>query len=352
MAMDRHTEAVDVYSVLKPVFFASKVLGLWPYNAVGDIGNRRITVTVSAVIYSIAMLILNAGVFAYGLFPLMMSWESICSSSEHILCLATLCHAVSAYFTCLIGCRQTARQFLRLNDLIWKTYYSAWRKDVQLLLTVQILNVIMIVTGGVLEISQDIIAFNVSHKVLVYMLYYTADLAGFMSEHQFVAFIHILKRTVQNCNKHIDALRQNDDVLNDPPYANETKRQESALFTVSNNSVTSNREKIHSKVMRFKQLRELHASACDIAESVNAIYSPMLLLSVARSFTSLTHILYYFLLSFIVQKTSSLCVFTTNGSYFVWLIYCSARLISLVYFTAVTANEVSHKVQYSNFLSN
>jgi hypothetical protein len=204
----------------------------------------------------------------------------------------------------------------------------------------------MIVTGGVLEISQAIIAFHWSHKVLLYLLYYTADLAGFMSEHQFVAFINILKRTVQNCNKHIDAIRQNDDVLNDPPYANETNRQESALFTVSNNSVTSNRVKFYSKVMRFKQLRELHDSACDIAESVNAIYSPMLLLSVAKSFTSLTFILYYILMSFIVQKTSSFCEFTTNGSYFVWLIIYSARLISLVYFTAASANEVSHKVQY------
>jgi len=48
--MDRHTEAVDVYSILKPVFFISNVFGLWPYNAVGDIGDHRITVTVSAAI--------------------------------------------------------------------------------------------------------------------------------------------------------------------------------------------------------------------------------------------------------------------------------------------------------------
>jgi len=56
--------------------------------------------------------------------------------------------------------------------------------------------------------------------------------------------------------------------------------------------------------MHFQQLRELYASACDIAESVNAIYSPVLLLSVARSFTSHTHILYYILISFTVQEIS------------------------------------------------
>jgi len=48
--MDRHTEAAGVYSVLKPEFFVSKVLGLSPYSAVGDIGNCRAIVTVSAVI--------------------------------------------------------------------------------------------------------------------------------------------------------------------------------------------------------------------------------------------------------------------------------------------------------------
>jgi len=70
-AMDRHTEAVDVYSVFKPVFLVSKVLGLSPYNAVGDIGSGRIIVTVSAIIHSIGMFILNAGLFAYGLVPAM-----------------------------------------------------------------------------------------------------------------------------------------------------------------------------------------------------------------------------------------------------------------------------------------
>jgi hypothetical protein len=57
--MDRHTESVDIYSILKPVFFVSKVLGLSPYNAAGDIGSRNIIVTVTAIVYSIGMFILN-----------------------------------------------------------------------------------------------------------------------------------------------------------------------------------------------------------------------------------------------------------------------------------------------------
>jgi hypothetical protein len=97
--------------------------------------------------------------------------------------------------------------------------------------------------------------------------------------------------------------------------------------------------------MHFKQLRELHASACDTAVSVNAVYSPMLLLSVARSFTSFTHILYYILVSFIAQETSFSWKLTENESCFVWLIYSSAIQIWLVLFTALTAKEVSHKVQ-------
>ena len=168
--------------------------------------------------------------------------------------------------------------------------------------------------------------------MLFYMLYFVAELAGFMSEHQFVSFMHTLKRTVQNWNNHIDGLCENDDVINSP------------LFTVLKNSVTSKREKIHSKLMQIQQLTKLHASACDIAESLNAVYSPMILLSVAKSFTFLTQILYYILYSFIVQKTSYFCKFTGNVSYFAWLIYCSVRLIWLVYFAALTAKEVSYKV--------
>ena len=341
--MDSHTEGADVYSVLKAVFFVPKVLGLSPYSVVSDTGNRRAIVTVSAVIYSIGMLTLHVVLFVYRQIE-MNTWENICSVGENVLGTGTLCHAVSGYFTSLLGYKQIVREFTRLSDLIGKTHYLAWRRDLQLLLAMQILCVIMIVTAGVLEISQAKSEFRDSHKVLVFMLYYVTDLAGFMSEHQFVAFIHVLKRTVQKWNNHIDALCENDDVINCPFYRNLTNGQKSVLFIDSNNSISSKRERIHSKLTQFKQFRELHTSACDIAESVNAVYSPMLLLSVARSFTSLTQILYYILINVIVQEKSFFCKISPNITYFVWLIYCSLRLVWLVYFTAFTAKEVSHKL--------
>jgi hypothetical protein len=350
--MDRHTETVDVCSVLKPVFFVSKVLGLSPYTAVGDIGNRRVTVKVSSITYSIGMILLNVGLFAYGLIPAMFIWENICSSTESFIYLQTLFLALFAYCTCLLGCRQTARQFEKLNNLIGKTYYSVWRKDLQLLLAMQVLCVIMIVTGGVLDISEAISQFYDFRTILVFFPYYVSDFAGFMSEHQFVAFMHTIKRTVQNWNNHIDDLCENDYVIRCPFCRNYMNRQKSVLFAVSNTTVNSNREKMHSKLVHFQQLRELHASACDIAESVNAVYSPILLLSVARSFTSLTHILYYILVSFIVQETSFFCKLKPSDSYFVWLIINSLRLICLVHFTACTAKEVSYKVQYINLFNN
>jgi len=350
--MDRQTQTVDIYTILKPVFFLSKVIGLSPYSAVGYIGNRRIIVTVSAIIHSIGMFILNVGLFAYGLVPAMFTWENICSTTESFIFFQTLCVAVSAYFTCLFGCRQTARQFEKLNNLVGKTYYTVWRKDLQLLLAKQILCVIMIVTAGVWEISQTISQFYDFQTVLVLTLYCLTEHAGFMSEHQFVAFMHVLKRTVQKWNNHIDAMSVNYDVINDPLYRNEIKIRKSVLFTVSNNSVTSKREKIHSKLMQFKQLRELHASACDIAESVNAVYSPMLLLSVAKLFISITHTMYYIIVSYIVHDTRLACYNTGNIAYFLWLIHDLLRLTWLVLFTAFTDKEVSHNVQYCILLDN
>ncbi len=172
-------------------------------------------------------------------------------------------------------------------------------ENLQLLLAMQMLCVIVVGNAGVLEISLAKCEIHEPHTLLVCMPYSVIDLAGFMSEYQFVAFMHILKRTVQNWNNNIDTVSENDDVTNVPWCRIEKKRQQSFLYIVSNNSVNSKREKIHSKLMHFKQLRELHASACDIAESVNAVYSPLLLLSVARLFTVLAHILHYILMSFI-----------------------------------------------------
>jgi len=97
--------------------------------------------------------------------------------------------------------------------------------------------------------------------------------------------------------------------------------------------------------MHFQQLREIYASACDIAETVNAVYTAMLLLSVVRSFTSHTHththILYYILVNFNVQETCFCCKLTENESYSMWLIYSSAILIQMVLFTA---NEMNHNI--------
>jgi hypothetical protein len=344
-AMDRHAEAVDVYTILKPIFFVSKVLGQSPYNAVGDIGNRRVIVTASAIIYSIGVFIFSAALSAYGVLTAKSTWENICNSVENILFLETLCLALCAYCTCLLRCRQTARQITRLNDLVGKTYSSVWRRDLQLLLTMQILCVIMIVTVAVLEISETISLFQMSLQMLVFMIYYVSELAVFMSEHQFVAFMHVLKRAVQNWNNHIDGVSENDDLFNSPLYRNEISGQKSVLLIISHTSVTSKRERIHSQLMKFKQLRELHASACDIAESVNAVYSLMLLLSVAKLFTSITHMVYYTVVSFIIQKATFYCTYTGNNSYFIWLIFYSLRLIGLVHFTAATAKEVSPKAQ-------
>jgi hypothetical protein len=342
--MDRQTEEVDVYSILKRVFFVPKVLGLTPYSVVGDIGNRSIIVTVSGILYSLGTVILNVGVIVYGVLTAAYTWENICTSTENVLILSTLCLAVSSYFTSLIWCRQSAKQFARINDLIGGTYYCVWKNDLQLLILIQVLFVIMISTAGVLEIVQTISESYEFDLVLFCMLCYVSEFAGFMSEYQFVAFMHILKRTVQNWNNHVDVVSDNDDVIKGPLHRNLIKRQKSVLLTVSNKSVTSKLQRIHSKMVHFRKFREFHASACDIAESVNAIYSPMLLLSVARSFTSLTHILYYILINFIVQEKSYFCKISSNTAYFVWLIYFSARVIGLVYFTALTAKEVSHKV--------
>ena len=170
----------------------------------------------------------------------------------------------------------------------------------------QILCVILIVTACVWEIYEAISKYYDFHAVLVFIPYYVSQLDGFTSEHQFVAFMHVPKRTVQNWNNHIQDFSDNDDVINNPWNRMFMNGQKSVLFIVSHNSKTSKREKVHSKLMYLKQLREFHASACDIAELVNAEYSPMLLLCVVKLFTSITHMVHYFVVSFYYPKSNFL----------------------------------------------
>jgi hypothetical protein len=87
------------------------------------------------------------------------------------------------------------------------------------------------------QISQAISHFYDFCTILVYIPYYITDLAGFMSEHQFVAFMHILKRTVQNWKNHIHNFSDNDDVITDTLNGMLMNGQKSVLFTVSNITV-------------------------------------------------------------------------------------------------------------------
>jgi hypothetical protein len=73
-----------------------------------------------------------------------------------------------------------------------------------------------------------------------------------MSEHQFVAFMHTFKRTVQNWNKHSDAFCEYDDVIHSPFYRILMNGQKSVLVTVLKTTGNPNREKIRSKLEHFQ----------------------------------------------------------------------------------------------------
>jgi hypothetical protein len=77
---------------------------------------------VSAVIHSIGMFILNAGVFTYSVFTNIFTSENVCTFGENIILLETLSLAIFGYCTCLLGRRQTSKHFARLNDLVGETY--------------------------------------------------------------------------------------------------------------------------------------------------------------------------------------------------------------------------------------
>jgi hypothetical protein len=239
--------------------------------------------------------------------------------------------------------RRIARLFGRLNGLVEETSFSAWKKDMHTMLSIQIFVAILLVIAGVLEFSVIAKEFN---SVMKFIYFNIAEFSCFVSENQFVTIIIVLKHIVQKWNFHICALSENEDTVN-YSYSTEYLNKEGPnLFPISNKLTVSNRRNISSMVTYFRYIQKQHASACEVAESVNSVYSAMLLFAVARVFISLTHTLYYIFLNFFVQKTSFLCDTKENNSYFVWLLYYVVRLIWLLYFTSFTSKEVSHKIQY------
>lgn len=335
MALSSYKETADIYSVLKPIILVSKVIGLAPYSVIGDIGKRKVSVSTQDVVYSVGVFIIFTSIFGYCQHIILTSWDNICTSSANIQSLGTLFHLIIAYCTFLLNSKKIARQLSRLNDLIGDIYYSDWKKDIQTMLAMLILTVTMILISAVVEVMS-----YTSYDPSLFMPYYIAEFVCIMSECQFAAVMIILKRIIQNWNVQIGAISEVDDVINLPNSLKQINKRASKTFTVSNNLKISDRSNIQSNVMRFQYLRELHVSAREVAESVNSAYSLLLLLSTAIMFLSLTHILYFIFMDFVVQKNSLLCNETPNISYFIWLFYYVLRLIWLVYFPCFAAKEV------------
>jgi hypothetical protein len=336
--MDRHGEEAHIYSVLKPVFFTSKILGLAPYNVVGDTNRSEIRVSINGVVYSLAVSVVLACILGYREFKFINLWGNICNSSENILIYGLSCSLVLAYLTLLLRSKRIARLFDHLNGLVEETSYSAWKKDLQTMLSIQMFAAIMLFIAGVLDLSVTAKEFD---SVLRIIYFYIAEYSCFVSENQFVAIIIVLKHIVQNWNFHICAVSEKEDRINLPCSTRYIKRESSNLFTISNKSTKSNRANVSSVVAYFRYIQDQHASACEVAEAVNSVYSAVLLLAVARVFISLTHILYYLLMDFVLHKMSFVCDIKENNAYFLCLLYCVAHLIWLVYFTSLTSKEVS-----------
>lgn len=343
--MDRHEEVAHIYTVLKPIFFTSKILGLAPYKVVGDTNRTKIGVSILAVVYNLAVSITIASILGYQQFKIVNLWKNICNSSENILVYVTFCSLGIAYLTLLLSIRRIARLFDNLNDVVEESSCSVWKKDLQTMLSIQTFAAIMLVSGIVSELGFFVIAKEID-DVLRIICFYIAEFSCFVSENQFVAITIVLKRTVQNWNSQICALSGNEGRVNFPCSAEYIRKEGSNLFTISNKSTASERVSVTSMVTYFRHIRRQHESACEVAESANSVYSAVLLLAVTRAFISLTHILYYILMEFVAQTMSFLCDAGESISYFICLLYYVLHLIWLVYFTSLTSKEVSHKMEH------
>jgi hypothetical protein len=118
-----------------------------------------------------------------------------------------------------------------------------------------IIIIIIIFTAEILKISEAKSQFNYFLSVLVSMSYCLTEHVDFTVEHQLFTFMHLLKHTVQNWNKHIDVVYENDDEFNGRLCRNVINRRKSLLFIVSRNPVTSKCENIYNTRNIFFSLK-------------------------------------------------------------------------------------------------
>jgi hypothetical protein len=273
--------SMETFSLVKPLFFLSKFLGLAPFAMIST-GTLR--VSRSAMVYSLAML---ASISAFLIQKIsfrndfhMSSWPV--SVANIVFQLST---TLFTYWACGISCTINYSNMIEVLNQMFMSVISRNTlprkyRLFSLILAFQIFAGLL--TFGVLyyiEWYHDL--YSGYGEMIPYII---IDCCDYIYELQFIDIVLLLGYYFDNVGTRIIKLCEENE------EHNSVKRN--TLFPISHYGISYEISSNTLSRVKIQEVIRLHSSLCDSAELINSIYSFMMLISSAGALVGITYGLY------------------------------------------------------------
>jgi hypothetical protein len=270
--------------VAKPLFLLSKCLGLAPFSVINTGDSSTLQVSRAAVIYSTGILILISAFLIDRLsllnnfhkytWPLSLAYIAFQLST-------TLFTYWGSYISCTVNYSNTTEVLNRIfMSVSWCKIFPHRYKLFSSIIVFQIFGGLLLV-GMIYSIEWLYDLHSYFSEMVPYII---TDYCDYVYELQFIDLVLLLGYYFDTVNSRVIKLCEESEEF--------ISVRRNTLFSISQygisyemNSKTLSRAKIH-------ELTRLHDSLCDTAELVNRIYSFMMLIDSASTFTGITYGLY------------------------------------------------------------
>jgi hypothetical protein len=292
-AMLKFVKALDLYSTIKLLLYASKALGVAPFVLEGEIGSRKLRISRPAVIYSVIILLMLLGRQIFLIREILFSqFEAVFKTTAVI---ETLTYSISTSGFALMFLFQSNNicrilHKLSLFDELVPGMEKSYKPALLLLIAQMCLHSAIFFTLGL---------FVSAYTGFLNFLYFVINSAAandfpiiLIVDTQLFNIMLLLKQRFSTINLKItECLNENQIKFSVQLPNNVTV----PLIThIPKVSVTEMSLEISRK--RMKRLRNVHEFLCDISELVNRTYAIHMLLNVMLKFIVIVFNVYFRLL--------------------------------------------------------
>jgi hypothetical protein len=289
-------EALDIYSVAKPVFWLSKFLGLAPFVTEGNIGSRKLRLSCLALIYSLIMLIAQLSrqvFFMWNLcsFNNLESLRQTATTIEAITCNVT----VSVFFLMnLLNRRKVYEVFSKLAnfDVLSGDMHQTYRKSLFCVIGQVGFHIIFLSSVGITAIKNG--ALNVYADLLQCISVSVNILLVLVVDLEIINLAFALKQRFSALNNRLSEYVEETDYEFPVSKRWIKKSSLSSVHTIPQVIQVKSFAGISS--VKLKNISDLHDFLCDTSVLVNSTYSIHILFDVVLKFIAIIFSVYFRLL--------------------------------------------------------